>query len=205
MSSITRFKWQRPIPPDGTTFGPGYYRYNLNNMRQLQSVTYAMPSGTGPTIMASCYVPAGSWGEGKSIIFRMCFAKNFPPASWTTSVFLGQGILITGAAGVPIGAPSSFVPVSGTWYDYIEFKLIRIDPNILLIDMNGAYQYDGLGYIVPVNTINLIPPVPPPFPYEVQMEIDFTVTIPFSTPPWTLTGIWVQAFLEAGTNLGTLN
>lgn len=204
MSTLSRFKFQRAIPVADEQHTPDYYRFNLPAMRQLSATITNMTSGTGPTAAASCFVPASSWATGKSIIFRMGFSKVVPLGCAPSPAIITTNILMSGAVNAAVGSGLSMNLTAGTWYNYLEFKLIREGSSVLLLDMSNAYFNFGLSTNAPFQAFQPLAPFMGPFDFSVENIISLMVTIPFSAPSWSLNGLWVQGLMESGTNLGTL-
>jgi hypothetical protein len=203
MSSKKSFKWIRALPLEDATRQPGFFRYNLKPVRQLPTQIFnALAPGANQTIVR-VFVPGSSWGFFKNIAIRCIYQMTIGPAGFAGAT-IPETIAITGAAGTAMLVSAPFTGVAGVYNTWIERDLQRADPNILVWDEgdvmahNWANRYDAIQHVITV------PALVPPFDYTSQIEIDLQVSIPVGPPNIAITCLFAEAFIEQGTNLGTL-
>ena len=183
---------------------PPYYRYNLRNMRSLAYELQTKPAGSGLAAIFLAWVPAGSWANGKAILIRGIWEmdQTLPPGPANYNV--QESINIQGFTAVMPGAPGAFPTAVNTSTRFIERVFIRHDPDILFFDRGVNMVESFVNEGTALQLVGTLTPGGGSFDYTIPFPIvlNFDLTVPY--PGMSLTGIWAEAFLEQGTNLGTL-
>lgn len=204
MSSKTRYKWIRAIPGVIAASDPGYYSYNLPNMKQIPTQIFTAISAAGPSTLASAFVPANSWAMGKLLMIRAFYVMTLPGAGTPPTYNIAEGLGITGAGVTPLPTPAAFIPAPGTFSTWIQRHLIRIDPDIWVLDQGDCMQFNFANFTDNVQHVIQVPALVPPYDYTAQIQVDLLATIPPTYPGVTMQCMWCESFLEQGTNLGKL-
>ena len=174
-------------------------------MRQLGCAPFNAVAGGGIMPIMTTIVPAGSWGEGKILMIRgyytIVLPSPVPPGtgevwdyittSQTDPCILNDGLLPDG--------------VSGGQVNWIERCVIRIGGALAMLDRGQCLQFtfgsewDGL------EDVQLIAATVPPLDFSVAITVSLAMKLDASLTLAAATTQYCEAFLEQGTNLGTLS
>lgn len=204
MGQVNRFKYIRARYTPNPAYGPGYFNYGLYKMRQLPSQFFNGTIFTPPFTYAQCIIPKGSWGFNKALIIRYAWQllwNSTPPAPGMQLQELINfptigSVLVPGASGTPAAVPVQ----SGIG----ERVCIRLNNSIWMADMPYA-EYLGRMWDNGGNelVINGAPSLPDSW-FASEQIIKFQVSDSTDSGIFSLNMLWVEAFLEQGTNLGAL-
>lgn len=204
MGHLKTFKWQRGLPIADATHQPPFGRYNLKPVKQLPTQIFTATATGAPERLIEVYVPANSWALNKNLIIRGFYVMTVPAALGPPFLTIGEDIVTSQSAAVPLLVSAPFAAPAGTYTTLIERDLVRIDPNIWACDQgdvmqfNWANRYDMQSHMIPISASV------PPFDYTVQIQVAIELTIPVTIPGLTIQCLWAEAFLEQAVNLGTL-
>jgi len=205
MGSIQRFKYNRPVTILPNTGQPPYYRYTLKNMRQIATQLGSGTAGSGIKTIFQAFVPAGSWAQGKAVMIRGIWRMVQLLPSGPPAYNIAETVDIqTNVLGVP-GDPGPFVPSIGTATRYIERVFIRQDPDILFFDRGINMENSFANQATTADLVGTLPASGGSFDYTLNFPIDLNFNLTTIYAGMTFTGVWMEAFLEQGTNLGTLS
>ena len=204
MSRLSRFKWEKTItPPSGTGY-PGFYNNQLSTMRQIPSQAGTAFAGGGPTAVFSAYVPGGSWGMQKNLFIRGAYSLTFGPGIPVPGYNILETIYSPQLGSVSLPAGAGFLATPGYFSTWIQRNLIRVDPDILMMDLGDCMQHNWANSNNNIAHVLTIGASLPPYDYTQPMQIDLQLDLPGTYPGATATGLWMEAFLEQGTNLGKI-
>jgi hypothetical protein len=204
MSQVNRFKWVRPRYTTAGTYGPGFYQYGLYKMRQLPAQFFNGTIFAPPFTYADIIVPKGSWGLNKALIIRYAWQllwNGTPPPGGMTLNELVQpssypAVLVPGASG-----PPATVPIQSAIGERI---LIRLNNAIWGADfpdaLAGGRFWDNGGTQLIIAIATSIPDTW----WATEEHILLKVSDSRDSGVFSLNFLWIEAFLEQGTNLGAL-
>lgn len=204
MSSISRFKYIRNIPGTTSVGTPGFFRFDVKNMRQLTTQNFTAGSGLGIQSIVNVTVPASSWANGKAIKLRFLKQLFLPSSGAPPTYSIKEYIQITQSGGTLWPTPAAFTATPGTYIAWQEIAYIRIDPNIYVVDLGRSAPGTPANDMNGNSLIEIITAITPPFDYTQQITIEHAANLPASYLGANLSSIWAESFLEQGTNLGKL-
>lgn len=204
MGQLNRFKYIRARYTPSHAWGPGFYQYGLYKMRQLPSQTFNGPIFAPPFTYAQCIVPKGSWGFNKALIIRYAWqllwnSTPLPPGMSLQELISFPtygGYIVPGTTG-----PPAAVPIASAIGERI---LIRLNDSIwgadfpLALDKGRFWDNGGTEYII------AMPTAIPDSWFAAEQTLSFQVSDPTDSGAFNLNMLWIEAFLEQGTNLGAL-
>lgn len=174
-------------------------------MRQIPSQINTAIGGGGATAVFSAFIPGDSWATSKNMFMRGFYQLTFPAGPPVP----GYNILETiycpqfGIQALPAAGP--FVATTGTYSTWIQRNFIRVDPDIWMMDLGDCMQFNWANFDDGVNHVLQVPATIPPYDYTQPIQIDLQFALPGGFPGAILQPIWMEAFLEQGTNLGRLS
>lgn len=204
MSKITRFKWERALPPAGAPGNPAFTLFSKRPLRQLASTVGIASEGAGYQMVFEAFVPKNSWGYNKLVLVRAVLNRSTTVNSGIIVCNVESQISVSQANAVNIGNASGFFPqINSNTYSR-EFRFIRIDPYIYML--NSWEQVPGPDLNSPsyVDWATPIAAIVPPFDYTQEITLQFQASCTGAGSGLQLGGLWCEAFLEQGTNLGAL-
>lgn len=173
-------------------------------MKQLPIALNTINGGDPITALFNTIVPAGSWAQNKAILIRGCYQLVQPALGGPPFYSIGENIGLTGLPSVVLPTGGPFMPAPGTASTYIERVLLRVDPNIIVFDRGAAMQSNYANNLNNTEYVYVSAFGGPPIDYTVPIGIDLLFDLSTPYPGLVLTPLWGEAFLEQGTNLGTL-
>ena len=150
-------------------------------------------------------IPGGSWANGKALLMRGAYQLIQPggpaPPSYGISEFFGT----SQTNNVVITTPPPFTPAPGIGSTFIERLAVRLDPDILLFDRADCFTHAHANGLSNTQWVAQVGALAPPFDYSIvfNVQILFDLSAPYAG--LQLIPLWGEAFLEQGTNLGTLS
>lgn len=173
-------------------------------MKQIPTAVGTAVAGTGITPIVSIFLPAASWLNSKNLLVRAFYQLTFPAGPPVPGYAIGEAWTTPQSGGTAYPTPPAFVATTGVFTTQIQRNFIRLDPQIMSLDLGDCMQfnfanfYDGITHVQ--GTLALVPP----YDFSVPIQIDVTANLPGTFPGATLQALWAEAFLEQATNLGKL-
>jgi len=199
-----RFNNIRAIPTGDSANSPGFFHYNISNMRQIATMNHSVTATGLAQSYVTIFLPGNSWGLGKALICRSIVRFVIPLAGMPPVYNVLEGVSLPNAPGILYPTGPAFVPVPGVYTTMIQRSLIRLDPNILTYDLGNCLAHHWMNQDDNIAHVLSVAPLIAPFDYTPPINIDLQFTMPLAPAGCTITNIWSEAFLEQGSNLGKL-
>jgi hypothetical protein len=204
MSANSKFKWIRATPLTIANTNQDFYHYSLKNMRQIPSKPgIALANNVSAAVM-TVTIPAGSWALHKRLLLRGVLKLTIPPGMMPPTYNISEHIVTSQSAALALPTAPAFVPVAQTFSAFRMHSFIRVDPNMLTYNDGDCDQHATMNQTDAIqHAIAFFPPAAA-WDYTQQITLTLNMTLPNTIIGARVDCLWVEAFIEQGTNIGKL-
>ena len=173
-------------------------------MRQLPTEIFTAYETEALQTIVKIYVPKSSWFPNKSIFCRYAWFWTQGTGPMPAGYHIDERIQLNGLGTSPYPGQGTMLNGLGNSSSITELRLVRQDPYISFGNIGSMMARPFIDDSNSVTWWDKLPVTVTPTDFNSAIEIDQMIYFPGTWPGATVQVTWAEAFLEQGTNLGTL-
>lgn len=194
MSTLNRFKYERALPIRDRTHSPGYGRRSVFPMKRLPVTISTIHAGAGAGPLVSVLIPANSWAEGKLLMVKAFYELVKPGPGPFPAWNIVESIATDQSLALVLPGPGAYVPVAGLFSTFIQRNIIRLDPDLWMMDLGDTMLFSFANDDDNNQHIGPVAAAVPPFDFTIPMTVTLNFTVPATVPGAFIKCFWAEAF-----------